>query len=146
MRVVEQIQDVLLESENIAADLRDDAEIQALRAAMIELVEPGFTVTMVSTPTGGGARIERAGIDGFREAWLDWTQAFESFKIELVDTIEAGDKVVSLVRQRGVTKTGGVEIETDAAAVWTVENERLAAVEFHLDRDTALIAAGLEPQ
>jgi len=51
--------------------------------------------------------------------------------------------VVSLVRQTGRTKTGGVEIEAAAAAVWTIRDGKLTRVEFHLDQEAALRAAGL---
>jgi ketosteroid isomerase-like protein len=37
---------------------------------------------------------------------------------DVEEMIDAGDRVVSLVRQRGTTATGGVEIEQRAAAVW----------------------------
>ena len=54
--------------------------------------------------------------------------------------------MVSLVRLCGKTKTGGVDVEAAAAAVWTVVDGRLDRVEFHLDREAALRAAGLDPQ
>jgi ketosteroid isomerase-like protein len=60
--------------------------------------------------------------------------------------IDAGDRVVSLVGMRGTTKTGGVEVEASAAAVWTVVEGRLRRVEFHIDRQAALRAAGVDPQ
>jgi ketosteroid isomerase-like protein len=53
---------------------------------------------------------------------------------------------VSLVEMSGTTKTGGAQIEAPAAAVWTVVDGRLRRVEFHLDQDAALRAAGLEPE
>jgi ketosteroid isomerase-like protein len=144
VRVVEQVQ-ALLASDNIVADLDDDEQTPVFRAEMTPLVEPEFEVTMVATPTAGGARVERRGIEGFRESWIDWTEAFETYRIEIEDMIEAGDRVVTLVRQGGVTKTGGVEMETEAAAVWTVRDNRVSAVEFHLDRESALRSAGLDP-
>jgi ketosteroid isomerase-like protein len=51
--------------------------------------------------------------------------------------------VVSLVAMSGRTKTGGVDVEAAAAAVWTVVDGRLQRVEFHLDRESAIRAAGL---
>ena len=60
--------------------------------------------------------------------------------------IDAGERVVSLVRQVGKTKTGGVDVEASAAAVWTVRDGKLKRVEFHLDREAALRAAGLSPE
>ena len=42
-----------------------------------------------------------------------------------------------LARQRGRTRVGGVEVEEQAAAVWTVRDGKLARMEFHLDPETA---------
>jgi ketosteroid isomerase-like protein len=142
VQVVERIQE-FLESDDLVAEIRDEAQLPEFRAQMMQLVEPDFEVTMVATPTAGGARVERRGIEGFRDSWIDWTEAFETYRIEIEDTIDAGDRVVTLVRQGGVTKTGGVEMETEAAAVWTVRDNRVSAVEFHLDRESALRSAGL---
>jgi ketosteroid isomerase-like protein len=52
---------------------------------------------------------------------------------------------VSLVKITGRTQTGGVELSQPAAAVWTVRGGKLARAEFHLDRERALRAAGLDP-
>jgi ketosteroid isomerase-like protein len=93
-----------------------------------------------------GQAIERSGADGFREAWADWTSPFESFTVDLERTIGAGDRVVSLVTMRGKTRTGGVAVEAPGAAVWTVVDGRLRRVEFHIDRESALRSAGLDPQ
>jgi hypothetical protein len=51
--------------------------------------------------------------------------------------------VLSLVRQTGTTRTGSVEIETAAAAVWFIRDGRVHRVEFHLDQDEARRAAGV---
>ena len=83
--------------------------------------------------------------DGFRDAWLDWTSPFETFRIDVDEVIEAGDTVVSLAHQTGRTKTGGVEVETAAAAVMMIRDGRISRIEFHLDQAAALRAAGLEP-
>ena len=141
VRIVEQIQEVLV-VDDIVAVLGDDDEDQRIRQTLAELAEPDFEVMMVG-PDYLPQAAERAGPDGFREAWLDWTSPFESFRIDLERVIDAGDRVVSLVRQIGRTKTGGVEIETSAAAVWTIRDGKLTRVEFHLDRNAALRAAGL---
>ena len=133
LRVVEQVQE-LLESDDVVADLNDEEQARIFMAEMMHLAEPEFEVAMVASPTAGGARTTRTGVEGFREAWVDWTGPFESYRIEVEDTFDAGDRVVTFVRQGGVTKTGGVELKSEAAAVWTVRGDRVSAVEFHLDR------------
>ena len=136
VRVVEQIQG----SSSTATSWRCWATMttdRRIRQTLAELAQPDFEVAMV----GPGYLPEAArpiGLEGFREAWLDWTSPFESFRIEVERVIDAGDRVVSLVRQIGRTKTGGVEIEASAAAVWTIRDGKLTRVEFHLDREAAL--------
>jgi len=143
VRIVEQIQEVLV-ADDIVAMLDDDEKGQRIEQTLAELAEPDFEVVMVG-PDYLPQAAERAGPDGFRDAWLDWTSPFESFRIDLERVIDAGDRVVSIVRQVGTTKTGRVEIEASAAAVWTISDGKLTRVEFHLDQETALRAAGLEP-
>jgi ketosteroid isomerase-like protein len=143
IRVVEQIQGLITE-EDVVATLEDEEAGKRIRARLATLAAPDFETVMVG-PDYQQARFEFEGPDGFREAWLDWTSAFESYAIEIEEMIEAGDRVVSLVAMSGTTKTGGAEIPSPGAAVWTVVDGRVRRVEFHLDRDVALRAAGLEP-
>jgi ketosteroid isomerase-like protein len=133
----------ILPTDDIAAVVNDIDLGGELEAALAELVEPDFETTMVG-PEYAVARATGRGMEGFDEAWRDWTSPFESLSIEPEETIDAGGgKVVTLVRQRGVTKTGGVEIESKAAAVWTVRDGRVSSVEFHLDQEFAKRSAGL---
>lgn len=141
VRIVEQIQDII-SKEDVVATLEDEGASQGVRQTLMELAEPDFAVVMVG-PEYLGQAPERTGADGFREAWADWTSPFESYRIDVEQVIDAGDQVVSLVAMQGKTKTGGVQIDAPAAAVWTVVDGRLRRVEFHLDRKLALRAAGL---
>src|SRR5204862_7862 len=141
-----------------------------VRRTLMALAEPGFEVAMIG-PAYLGRTVETSGAEGFREVWLDWTSAFESYRIDLERMIDAGERVVSLVTMCAKTRTGAVEIEElrvrgkhlvalarheatpkgteatvegTAAAVMTLRDGRLARIEFNLDRDAALRAAGLE--
>jgi ketosteroid isomerase-like protein len=137
VRVVERIQ-AMLPGEDVVAGTLD-------RDALSELVEPDFEVAMVA-PAYDAGRLMGRGLEGLAEVWQEWTSPFESYRIEVEEMIDAGERVVSVARQSGVTKTGGVEVSTTAAAVWTVRDGRLSKVEFHLDPAEALRAAGLDPQ
>jgi ketosteroid isomerase-like protein len=85
------------------------------------------------------------GLAGFAEAWQDWVSPYTSFSIELEDLIEVGDAVLMPVRQRGVTRHGGVAIENSAGSVWRFRDGLLEGAEFYLDRDAAFEAAGVAP-
>jgi ketosteroid isomerase-like protein len=138
--IVERIQASL--AEDVVAALADEERDREIRATLAELAEPDFQVVMVGPGYTSVAR-EARGFDGFREAWGDWTSPFATFRIEVEEMLDAGDKVVSLVRQEATTKTGGVPIEAEAAAVWTIANGRLHRVEFHIERESAMRSAGL---
>ena len=130
---------------DVVAGLDDDEATLRVGEVFAELAEPGFEVVMMG-PAYMSRVIEGSGLEGFREAWLEWTSAFESYRIDLERMIDAGDRVVSLVTMVGRTKTGGVEVEAPGAAVWTVVKGRVQRAEFHLDREAALRSAGLDPQ
>jgi uncharacterized protein len=144
VQVVEEIQETLLAEDIVAAS--DDPEAESrLRVGLARLIEPDFEVAMIG-PEYLPTTLEDRGLDGFRAVWRDWTEAFETYRIEIERMIEAGDRVVSIVKMGGQTRTGGVEIEAPGAAVWTIRDGRLTRVEFHLDVDAAMRAAGLSAE
>jgi ketosteroid isomerase-like protein len=142
VRIVERLQGVLADLDVVAA-LEDEEVDRRVREVLGELAEPDFEIAMVG-PDYLPRPVERTGADGFRDSWLDWTSPFEHYRIHVERVIDAGDQVVTIVRQGGTTKTGGVEIEATAGAVWTVRAGKVSRVEFHLDPAAAMRAAGLE--
>ncbi len=135
----------ILATDDIVASLADPVEAANLDADLAAEAGPDFECVMVGPQYDSGELTGR-GPEGFRQIWGEWMTAFESFRIEIGEVIDAGDKVVTMVRQVGRTKTGGVEIEAPAAALWTVCDGRVTRVEFHADRSEALRRAGLDPQ
>jgi ketosteroid isomerase-like protein len=120
-----------------------DAEtLRATNAALEPLIDPNLVIEMVG-PEYIGQRLTYQGIDGYIEAWRDWLTPYESFRAEIEGYIDAGDKVVMLVRQLGRTKTGGVPIEADSAVVFSFHAGKLARLEFYLERDRAMKATGV---
>jgi ketosteroid isomerase-like protein len=107
---------------------------------------PDFECVMVAPDyVGPRGRLTYSGPDGFIEAWRDWSEAYESYRIEIEDIVEGTEgRVLLLARQLGRTRTGGVDVEELAGAVWTVRDGKLARMEFHLDPDSARRAAGLD--
>ena len=105
-----------------------------LREALEDFAAPGFVTEMVADSS---FRAERRGVDGFIESWDDWLEAFESFRIDLDETVELGDTLLTLVTLTGVPKGGATELVNSNAAVWFVADGKLARVEFHMDRAMA---------
>jgi hypothetical protein len=90
--------------------------------------------------TARSAESSRSGAEGFREGWADWLEPWQTYRIYYDDIVERGDRVVALVRLRGVTKHGGVEMEHEAAGVFRFEGDQVVELEFSLDREAALNA------
>ena len=78
------------------------------------------------------------GSDAFYDRWADWLEPWESYRIYTEDLVGRGDRVVALVRLRGVTKRDGVEMEHEAAGVFHFEGDQVVEMDFNLDREDAL--------
>ncbi len=92
---------------------------------------------------GGALTTRYEGIDGLREGWADFLGAFETIMIEPGETFEAADGLLEHVRLIGRPKGIDAEVQQDGAAVWRFRGDRVACVEFHLDRERARESAGL---
>ena len=80
--------------------------------------------------------------------WRDFLNAFETLTIEPEDVVREGadgTSVVEFVRLSGTPKGLETPIEANGAGVWRLRGGRLAAVEFHMDRDRAVRSVGLAP-
>ena len=82
------------------------------------------------------------GIEQVRQVILD-RMATLDFDQQTEDLIDAGEKVVVLVRWVGRGKASGAQGEISMAMVWTVREQAITRVEFFLDRAKALEAVGL---
>jgi ketosteroid isomerase-like protein len=123
---------------DVASLLRDDELFEATRQALAPLFHPDFE--SVAVWQGGPIY---SGVDGFREMWLDWVQPWATYHIRVDEVIDAGDRVVVLVRDRGRRRDMDAEVELISGSVWTVRDSRVARVEFCGDRDEALETAGI---
>jgi ketosteroid isomerase-like protein len=77
--------------------------------------------------------------DFIRERYED---AWESVDDELEQIIDAGDRVISIIKTHGRGRASGAETEKTHAGVWTIRDGRIVRVEW-MSRDEALEAAGL---
>lgn len=80
-----------------------------------------------SAETGG------IGPRGFFDGWADWLEPWESYRIYNDEVLDRGDRVVLLVRLRGVAKRGGLELEEEAGAVFHFDGEKVTEIEFRLE-------------
>jgi ketosteroid isomerase-like protein len=108
-----------------------------------DLLAPDFETVFLAPEAG--AQMGFRGAEGFGEGWRDWLEPWSSYVVDVEDTRLAGEQVVSLVRIRARSRRDGVEVEHEAAAIWTLRDGLVTRVEFHLDREQALRSVGVEP-
>jgi uncharacterized protein len=81
------------------------------------------------------------------QGWLDqienFREAFSEMTYEPLEFIDAGDKVVGVIRATGVAKVGGLEGETTYAQLETWRNGKIVTIQDFNRKDQALEAAGL---
>ena len=111
-----------------------------------ELVEritaPEFVWDM-STFHGWPERQTYEGPEGTREFLTDWVSAWEDWRLEVRELIDAGDDVAAILHQSGRSKTTGLEVDMDFAQVWTIKDGKQTRMRMYADPDEALRAVGL---
>jgi ketosteroid isomerase-like protein len=91
------------------------------------------------TPDQGGYK----GHKGF-EHWLaDWGAAWGEWSLDPEEFIDAGERVLALVRMTATGRGSGIEVSRADAIVYTVRDGRIARIDYYNDRDEARQAAGL---
>ena len=85
------------------------------------------------------------GIDGANEFLASWVSAWTDWRIEVEAMRDAGAKVVTVLRQGGVSKVSGMQTEMSFAMTWSFRDGLEARMDMYSDPREALEAAGLEP-
>ena len=117
----------------------DDAAVDAATAA----VAPAFTDDFVCIFHSLSEKA-RPGVRGLRECWLDWLAPWESYRAEIDELRDAGDRVLVLSRDFGRRPGMDREVGFHGCSVWTVRESRIARAEFFAaDRAGAFEAAGV---
>jgi SnoaL-like protein len=124
---------------DVASLFRDERIFEATREALASFFDPGFE--SVAVWQGGGTTY--TGVEGFREMWLDWLEPWATYHVHVDEVIDAGDRVVVLVRDRARRHDVDAEVELISGSVWEVRDARIVRVEFCGDRAEALETAGL---
>jgi ketosteroid isomerase-like protein len=102
-------------------------------------VAPDFEfVTSPEMPDPGTYTGQEA--DRYRQGWLD---SFEGLKMEALALIDAGDRVVAEVVQRGRPRGADVVVEGRWWQVITFRGDEVIRIENFTERAEAFAAAGL---
>jgi ketosteroid isomerase-like protein len=126
---------------DIIALFTDDSASGELMQTIAPVLDPDF----VSVKHFPGAEPETAqGLHGLRAGWLDWLAPWASYRAEIEEMIDLGDRVVAVLCDYARREQDGPEIALKSAAVWTVRDGRIVRAEFYTGgRSEALEAVGL---
>jgi ketosteroid isomerase-like protein len=94
---------------------------------------------MPDWPHSAGSR----GVEGMRDVWLGALRAWDDFRAEPLEFIDAEPHVVVLNHIHARGRGSGAEVSADTATVWTVEDGRVVRLALYWNTDLALEAAGL---
>jgi ketosteroid isomerase-like protein len=108
-----------------------------------EAVHPEFVWD--TTTLDFGINLQRCvGLDATNRWLAEWVEGFENWSLDVEETIDAEDQVITVVRQQANPRSGGPVVEMRFAQVWTFRDGLIARMDMYRDRDEAFEAAGLE--
>lgn len=83
----------------------------------------------------------RAGV----ERWLeDWASAWSDFSMEPEEFIDAGERVVAVIRMKARGRGSSIEVERQDAIVYGLRDGKVARMDYFNSRAEALKTVGLE--
>lgn len=83
------------------------------------------------------------GVEGARQSLGAWVSAWDEYRLELDELIDAGDDVLARSRQTVRGKGSGIEVEQPLFSVWTLRDGKVVRHRMYHDEREALEAAGL---
>ncbi len=115
----------------------NERDVDALR----DDVHPGFELDFSESRSPD--RGTYTGLEGIRQLFSLYWEAFESFTLEPEEFIEADDAVIALVHGAGRGRGSGVDVEVRGPHLWTFRDRKVIGFTLYQDLPEALEAAGL---
>jgi ketosteroid isomerase-like protein len=131
-----------MSAENVETFRRGYEHVIETGELLEDIIHPDFVWDM-STFRGWPERKTYDGLEGTRQFLTDWTSAWEDWRLEVREILDAGDDVVAILHQSGRSKTTGLPVDMDFAQVWTFSEGKQIRMRMYADSDEALRAAGL---
>jgi ketosteroid isomerase-like protein len=108
--------------------------------ALLEVFAP--EVVTVMDPSGFEARTYE-GREGVLQSLSDFLESFDAFEQTPLEFMDAGERVMTRVRQAAKGTSSGVPVSADVWMVFTLRDRKVVRYEFFSDERAAREAAGL---
>lgn len=125
--------------ENVEVVRRAWQHFIAMHGFAEELAAPDFVWDM-SSFRGWPEQLYFEGVEGIYAFLRDWFEPFDDLEFVVEGYHEAGDDVVTVVRQRGRARASGVRVEMRYAVITFVRDGLLARAEVYAEPGEALNA------
>ena len=125
--------------DDLVAAIEDPEWVELVRSALEQMLTSDFEFVTVSQ--GVGMPATKRGVEGFFTAYRAYAEMWTSYSLRPERFVEVGDKVVVEAKIAGTTRTGGVELTQDVAAVYSFEDGRISRIEEFSDVASAYEAA-----
>ena len=97
------------------------------------------------TPPEDPERGHYRGYEGVQQFWEQWRAAVGQLRMDIEETIDAGDHVVAVVKRSGVGESSGLAVSDRVVQVFTFDGEKCVKVQEFYDKTKALAAADAAP-
>jgi ketosteroid isomerase-like protein len=84
------------------------------------------------------------GISGLRAMLLDWLAPWATYRLEVEEAVDCGERVLVLGHAFGRRRESEQEVSTEFADIWTIRDRKAVRWEVLPTRADALKAVGLE--
>ena len=84
-----------------------------------------------------------SGPEGANQFNAEWADAWDDWQLKVEDFIDAGERVVAIVNQRGRSKATGVPVEMRFAQVWSFRDGQAIRMQMYASVAEALEAVRL---
>jgi ketosteroid isomerase-like protein len=112
-----------------------------VRAFTDHMAEDVAWLEVSGRPEGGAT--ERYGRDRLRQSLESLFDAWESYRLDVEQVHDVGDRVLAIVREVARGRASGVEVEGRWGYLMTVADGEIVRVEAYRDADMALQVAGI---
>ena len=125
--------------DDLVAAIEDPEWVELVRSALGQMLTADFEFVTVRQSVGFPST--KRGVEGFFTAYRAYAEMWESYSLRPEKFLEVGDKVVVEAKIAGTTRTGGVELTQNVAAVYSFEDGRISRIEEFSDLASAHEAA-----
>ena len=84
-----------------------------------------------------------SGAEGAMQFNAEWADAWDDWELEPEDYLDAGERVVVIITQRGRSKATGIPVDMRFAQVWTLRDGQAIRMQMYASVDEALEAVEL---